>query len=162
MARMAIKRRTFLGILAALMPASSPLCANRRSGIALDFWADTIGDQDGIAQKNEQADLESTLKKTGSFYILTTGPERNFAVFSGKNYIFPTESVFRQAYRELDVQKEVGILNVGSSGEIIGAFSAKGKISESNWALAKRPDFNYANEMARRRDKNYNSRTELA
>lgn len=122
---------------------------------ALEFLADTVGNQDGVVQDTEENNMKAVLRQGTEFYILTEGPDDKFHTMTpfiyGNNGIFTSEKAFRDNYKETGIKAQAGILRFNVEGQITGAWSEWGYFARKPWQKEEAPKIDYAAKMQERR-----------
>jgi hypothetical protein len=93
------------------------------------------------------------LEKSDDLYIVTQGPFGGFAPWEpGMSKIYASEKELRDHYKGIGIRGQVGILKFNRKGDITGAYSSSGYISDNEWTAEKAPKLNIKKTMADRFD----------
>ncbi len=120
---------------------------------SLYYLADTLGDGDGEIDGKERDSLRGRVCDTDEFYILTTPPSNNFEEISDDR-IYGSEEAIRDSYEDIGIKGFVGILRFNRKGDITGAWSSFGYISDKEWTREEIPDIDFKEIMEKRKSRN--------
>lgn len=118
---------------------------------AIAYFADSIGNQNGIIEGLEEDYIRMKLKSGEEFYTVTQGPSVSFEPWSPGIYkIYTSEQELRDDYKGTGIRGPVGILKFSKEGKITDAWSTGGYISKNKWKREDIPKIDFEKVMKSR------------
>ncbi len=160
--------RTGLGLAALIAPNSVAGGQKQElvvveNNIALEYWADTAGDQNGCVTRIEEHYLHLLFAQTDEFYVITTPPadasmppEMSWHPADLMVGFYVSEKQLKQENNGVVAEFPVGILRVNKEGQITGAWTTDGDLGNSQWNKEDIPVFDYGALMKQRKMQRFN------
>ena len=96
---------------------------------ALAYFADSVGNQDGVIQKQESDYLFAKLREYQQLYMVTQSPSVNYKSFRhSQQPLFVSQEQIKEYYKGKGIRDRVGILRFDKFGNITRAWSTGGYI----------------------------------
>jgi len=135
--------------------------AEFESNDALNYFVDTVGNQDGVSGRLEGDYLRLKLNEGDRFYIITAPDFKSFnppySKYHSIGRIYTSIDELKADDRSTKDRgvlvmpdKEVGILEFNRDGKITNAWRTKGYISRVQWVQVPIPNIDYEGEMLNR------------